>query len=208
MPDISEVVQRVAAQIPAAPDPVIEDIVKMTYLDFCQETRVLRRRTDSLTVGAGTEFVTLDNLSCGELVVSEIITLSVNGKQIEAADYERALQKNAVGRPGVPRYFDRVPGRQIRLYPTTDREITLDGECYMEPGELVYEIDDFLYRRFGQGFRHGVIYNLTSMKNKPWTDDRQSAESFQFYQVALKKAEDYGKQNDQHKARVTRYGGY
>lgn len=205
MATFESVVESITPFVPEAPNPAIRQAFFDAYFEFCKATRYWVGDLYPTKTEVGEPLFYLDNASPGHARIYDVSVLSVDGHPLEAGDFHRAQPLSK--RNQRPKYYNFRGQEAITLYPTPDREYTITGELILVPRNGTKIVDDDIYDNFGLGLRHGAIYTLTTMRNKPWSDPQQAAESLGHYTREMENARNLISGRDRKKIRVTSYGG-
>lgn len=206
MANIADFVPAVAALVPDAPNPAIKQQARDTFYEFCRQTRVWAGDIFPTDTTEGESTIFLSTVVPGNARVYEVLTLSRDRKPMEGGDFHRAQQLR-LRETGRPRLFDHLPNDQLKMYPTPDKAYTLTGEVVLVPRKTSDVVEQWIFDDFEFGIRHGIIYALTSMINKPWTSPEQAQQSLGHFTREMDHARARAENRHQSKDRVVKYGG-
>lgn len=205
MAKIDDMIGVVAPFVPEAPNPAIRQALFDSYFEFCKSTRCwIGELFPTMTEAEEPDFY-FDTTIPGHARVYDVHVLSIAGHSLEAGDFHRAQALS--NRSQRPKYYSFRGSNRATLFPTPDREYEVTGEVILVPRSGTDIIENDIYDNFELGIKHGAIYTLTSMRNKPWTDPQQAQDSVAHYAREMENARNLVSGRDRKKIRVTRYGG-
>lgn len=205
MASLTELVTKVVPYVPEAPNPAIKQAVFDAYFEFCKSTRFWVGSLYPTMTDIEEPELYLDLIIPGHARVYDILVLSIDGKALEAGDFHRAQALS--DRSQRPKYYSFRGGDTITLYPTPDKEYKVTGEVILVPRSGTDTMNQVIIDNFEMGIRHGAIYTLASMRNKPWTDPQQAQDSLGHFAREMENARNLVSGRDRKKIRITSYGG-
>lgn len=205
MASMDDMIPKVAPFVPEAPNPAIRQALFDSYFEFCKNTRYwIGELYPTMTEVEEPEFY-FDTTIPGHARVYDVHVLSIDNHPLEAGDFHRAQKLST--RSQRPKYYSFRGSNRATLFPTPDKAYEVTGEVILVPRSGTDVIEDQIFDNFEMGIRHGAIYTLVSMRNKPWTDPQQAQDSLGHYARDMENARNLVSGRDRKKIRVTSYGG-
>lgn len=163
---------RIAFRVDGCPDPVIEQAVLDTCIDFCIDSGALKQTLDQVLTTANAAEVDLDVPTSYRLV--RVHKLWIDGTEIgsphddqaNAWDFHDTAKAGAALIKGVPRRYVHVANETIRLYPIPDKVYTVSCRAALKPSRSATTVDDALFEDHMDAIVDGALARLLAMPER------------------------------------------
>lgn len=168
---IADMAARVLSNLPACPQPIAEDYLRLSAIDFCRSSMAWTEVLDPVSLTAAdfpymaspvTDSKIIKVLS---VVVNDLYPslpeTSIRWVEQHVDNWRTAL--------GAPANFIEMPRGVITVIPLPDTDTTLSITVALEPSDSASEIADTLYDEFRSVIVSGALYLLAMIPNMPWT---------------------------------------
>lgn len=173
----------VVPDVPGAPTPVIIHAIRNACIRFCEQSMILTRDHDPLTVIANIVDYDLEPPT-GYLVVKvakawlDNIPLDPLSPDIidDAAVYNR-LYSSYEASPSTPRRFLQKDERTISLWPMPDKKYAngLTMRVALKPTRASTTIEDVIFEDYAEVIASGALSRLMLAAEKPYTNEKMAA---------------------------------
>lgn len=192
----SDWVPEIAPDVPACPEPLIEDAVRESVIDFLQRTRWLsgvNAVAADVIGGAVVRAFASPLLAAGSQVL-EVQGAWLSGKRLEVWSPEEAeeqLGPTWATQTGEPRaiVMDRLDGYYVVPAPATTLTAALTMRTATAPLATATSCDDTVRNRWREAIRNGAIARLCAMPEKAWTNTGRAAIGAGMYGSAVASAQ-------------------
>ncbi len=176
---------KVAPFVPFCPDPVIEEYIIDVLRDFCHFTRLWDdNELTAIDIVDGTHTYTLSS-SSGDIVCVD--AAEIEDVPIRPVSMNELTKSYVYGRVWSHTYWRQLEATRstmyivgmtdnIRLVYTPSEDITggLAVWVSLKPLETATTVEDFLWNEFKDVITQGVVAVLLGIKNRPWSDLKES----------------------------------
>jgi len=175
----SELLDEVLPYLAADPsDPVTENAIKRTVIEFCAGSWIWKHLPDPLDVVAGESAYDLEPLSGSD--VASVIAAELDGvplapKDVAWLNKEIPRWRTVAARP---KYFTQVDTEQVILAALPDANITagLTLTLALQPSQAATSFPKWIFNQYLYVLAEGALAKLMMMPNKPWTDIQNGAD--------------------------------
>jgi hypothetical protein len=169
MKSVAEFMSRLIPLVPACPEPLAEQAITDSAIDFCERTTVLRVDADAFTTVAGTSLYDIDVPS--NHLLSRVIYVTVDGYPIhgEVTESLPALD-SYTGKP--TNYYIVRDDSEIllKLFPTPDDAYTVALNLAVRPTVGAAYLADDLYNYWVEAVVAGAAYRVKAIPGQPFSD--------------------------------------
>lgn len=159
-------------------DPVSENAIKRTVIDFCAATWIWKYLADPVSILANEAFYDIETQSGSD--VAMVMSLTFNNEVLtnQTPDW---LDKNSSGwrtRRETPRFYTQVDSEQVILAGVPDSNIPngLVATVALQPSQKSVGFPGWIYVQYVDTLVSGALSRLMLMPNKPWTDLQNGAD--------------------------------
>lgn len=166
MKNLSSFRPRVAARVPGCSDPLIDQAVLDTCIDFCERTLVVKRTLDSFLTVAGT--ASYDVPVGLQQSVAHIMRVWCGTSEL------RPLDEDGIATPygfvssvpgdqtpsGTPSYYNETDPGVLQLYPRPDGAHTINVRAAMRPLRTATQVEDQLFEDWVEAITDGALTRL------------------------------------------------
>ena len=169
----TDLVQDVLPHLAADPsDPVTENAIKRTVIEFCAGSWIWKMLQDPLSVRAGTNTYDLEPDTGTD--VSTVIAVELDGLPLKPRDI--AWLNAEIPRwktvSGSVKYFTQLDTETLILAPLPDVTMSngLTITLALQPNQKSTGFPSWIYSQFIYAIVDGAVARLMLMPNKGWTD--------------------------------------
>jgi hypothetical protein len=176
---LSEFRSRVAPLVPSCPDPLIDQAVLDSCIEFCERSLIVRLMLDEMTTTAGEFEIELDPPS--DQQVCMLMRAWVDGTEIAPAaedivgafGYTASVtgETNTGGRPIA---FYETQAGFIGLHPVPDDAYAVTARVATRPTRSATAVEQVLFDNWVEPIAHGALSRLYAMPGS-WFDAKLSA---------------------------------
>ena len=158
-------------KVPGCSEPLAEQALIASAIEFCSKARVHVHTTDAFTVAAGEYEVDIDDIPNGTYV-ADVLSLSVDGAKIDPKTPDELDQTDAewATNTGTVSSYHRTRGKTLRLVSIPDEDVELIVKVSLQPTRAATSLDDELFERYVEALAAGAIYRLKDTPGQPFTD--------------------------------------
>lgn len=169
----SEMLDEVLPSLSADPsDPVTENAIKRSVIDFCARSWVWRHLPDPLDVSAGEAAYDIE-LPAGSDVAA-LMNVAIDGFPLvnKSVDWLDASYPGWRTTTGTPQYYTQIDTEQLILacVPDTNGTGALSLTLSLQPSQSATSFPKWIFNQFLYTLVDGAMAKLLLMPNKPWTD--------------------------------------
>lgn len=197
----------VLAEVPMAPEPLVDFMLRKAAIDFCEETAVHSIQADAIDVLAGTAVYPLvppgviiapavTAVPDPELDVCMVKYAWLNNQPLPYVSQEILNQqsttywRNDTG--DKPTGFTQDDQDNLILYPNPTRDYTgtngLLLTLVVRPSLAATGVKDWIGKRYVQEISYGAVAMLTGMVGKPWSNPEAEQKYTVKFEAAKTKA--------------------
>lgn len=169
----TDLVQDVLPHLAADPsDPVTENAIKRTVIEFCAGSWIWKSFQDPVTVLPGVNTYDLEPETGTD--VSAVLAVELDGRPLNARDVpwlNRELPRwKTVA--GTIKYFTQIDTETLILAPLPDSQITnaLTITLALQPSQKATSLPSWIYNLYIYALVDGAVSRLMLMPNKGWSD--------------------------------------
>lgn len=212
---ISSLVPVVASIAPAAPDVLIERMLRDSARTFCHMSKVWRTELDPIVLTPEVdEYEAVLPAPAGgaasDTVIAEIITSWILNENAERTTLQRigySDMERVETIYGHSRYIIQTSDKKVRLVPPPAQADTLVLSVALAPSRAATALDDWLVSEFEEGITSGAVKELLAMPGTLWHNPQLSAYYAAKQSFSLQAAENRGDRSRSTTIRVVKYGG-
>ena len=165
----SEFFSRVIPMAPGCPEPLAEQAIVDSAIDFCEKTLALRYQSDALIAVNGQSVYDIEVPTYHTL--SRIISANIGDQELQAMPVEQLpIQSTQRAQPNRFYVTQGQFERQLNLFPTPDKTYTVNMTIAIRPAMGTGYLADDLYNYWFEAIVAGALYRLKSTPEQPYTD--------------------------------------
>lgn len=188
----SDLVNRLAANAPGAPQPVLVTHIRDAAIETCERTNAWRYKHATVTMTAGTSEYSFVPESGAE--VHTILTASINGRKLfvktleEIHDLYPKWPSTVSGERATPQYILQITqdSFHVALVPVNSTD-TIEMWVAEKPLDSATGMDETAMDDLETVIVHGALQSLLTMPETTWSDTELAA--YHAKQYAFKTAE-------------------
>lgn len=175
----SELLDEVLPYLAADPsDPVTENAIKRTVIEFCAGSWIWKHLPDPLDVVAGEATYDLEPLSGTDVttvLAAELDGVPLAPKDVPWLNREIPRWRTVQARP---KYFTQIDTEHVILAALPDANITagLTLTLALQPSQAATSFPKWIFNQYLYVLAEGALAKLMMMPNKPWTDIKNGAD--------------------------------
>lgn len=169
----ADLIDDVLPHLPADPsDPVTENAIKRTVIEFCAGSWIWRAFQDPVTVKAGVNTYDLEPDTGAD--VSTVLAAELDGLPLKPRDLPTLNAEIPRWRTvsGTIKYFTQLDTESLILAPLPDVTVTngLTITLALQPSQASTGFPGWIYSQYIYALVDGAVARLMTMPNKGWTD--------------------------------------
>lgn len=177
--EYSQLLPEVLPYLRADPsDPVTENAIKRTVIEFCSSTLVWKHTPDPINVVAGTSAYTI--AAPTDSVVAAVLSAQIDGQPIDpkSLDWLDSNVPRWRTQAATPEYFTQTEPQQLILAPLPSSTLAsgLTLTVGLQPSQSAVGFPQWIFDQFLYVLADGAISKLMLMSDKPWTDMQNGAD--------------------------------
>lgn len=191
----SDLVDEVLPHLAADPsDPVTENAIKRTVIEFCKDSWVWRYFPDPQNLIANLAEYDLEPPSGAD--ITAILDVQIENVPITPKSHDW-LNLNIPGwrtTPGTPKYYTQIDTAQIILAPPPAYNVTgaILMTAALQPSQKATGFPTWIANQYIYQIVDGAIGKLMLMGEKPWTDIANGANRRDRFEAAIANARNDG----------------
>lgn len=167
MTPLSAFRSRIAPRVQGCFDPIIDQAVLDTCIDFCERSLVVRRMLATFPTVAGTGTYT-PPVTAVTQSVTKFIRVWRDDVEIAPADEgyipgSGGFFAGPAASQAAPSFFGSTEPGSIALYPTPDKVYTINSRVALRPTRAATTVEDQLYEEWVEVIVAGALMRLMSM---------------------------------------------
>lgn len=166
--NLYNLVTRIQPYLRLCPDPVIYQQLRFVAHEFCMETGIWRKQLPSITSVANQEDYTLS-------LSEDAVIMRVRAVEVDEVPWDFS----EVSEDGATLTLDPAPG---------SAGLDIDVWTSILPRESCTDYPSWLLERWGRALRLGVMYELMSMQDEPWSKNQEAVKLERQYEREKAKA--------------------
>jgi hypothetical protein len=176
---LSRFLPRLLPYVVGCPEPLAQQALLDSAIDFCQRTSAVSVTLDPITVIKN--IPTYEIETPAQTSVGTVQKVWYEGKLVLPAAYEQAIE--IYDKPnGTPRFFfgqyvDEVYSLTLVPNPEKTSPNGLIVRAALTPTRTATQVHDLLFDRYVDAIVHGAIYQLCAIPDQPFTNLPQAAAS-------------------------------
>lgn len=173
----SELLGEVLPYLNADPsDPVAENVIKRTVIEFCARSWVWQHLTDQIDVVAGENTYDLEQPTGTDVVA--VISAALDAKPLLPKDILWLNKEMPCWQTTgtQPQYFTQVDTEQIILAGMPNSGYSLTLTLALQPSRSATSFPKWILNQYLYVLADGALSKLMMMPNKPWTDINNGAD--------------------------------
>ena len=190
----------VTPDIPGCPEATIKTAFAAVAADSCARTHIWREslETQSTVVDQAEYEVN------GSAVIESVLWILIDDREITHTD-SRLVDHNDLLRTGRPSKYWVVREKAIRLFYIPDDVYTLKGEIALKPSRTARGVEDWIYETWADTLVSGVLWRLTRVPNKEWTNPDIALMNKKLYEQGVTNARIRDMRNVQLQVKLRRF---
>ncbi len=169
MVSLDEFFPRIKPYVIGATDPLVEQAVLETCIDFCDYTNVITYRLDAVYTSENVQSYKLD-LPNNAVRLSRILTMAIDGKEIDGiVRVARGRYTTMKGKP-VSYFVNLTDETTVNFIPTPDQQYVIEVEVALTPSANATVVDDQLFYRYTRAIVSGAISRLCLIPEMPFSN--------------------------------------
>jgi hypothetical protein len=171
MKALSAFYSRILPHLPGCPEPVVDQMLLTSAIEFCEKSQVLRQNLDPFSTVADIGEYDLDSPSA-QLIISRVLGVTADGIPL-VGDMAESFPRYLPVDSGIPSsfYVDRTDSQFVlRLLPTPDDVYRLVTTVALRPAMTATQLEDDLYNRWVEPVVSGAIYRAMLLPDQPFTN--------------------------------------
>lgn len=171
MKALSTFYSRILPFLPGCSEPMVDQVLIDSAIDFCEKSLVLRQNLDTFNTVIGVSNYDLDPPSA-QHVISRVVSVAVDGKDISAGLAE-AIRNDLPTANSIPRgfYTDRTDNTfTLSLSPPPDKKYTVVVGVVLAPAITATQLDDDLYNTWSEPIVNGALARAMMVPDQPFTN--------------------------------------
>lgn len=175
----------VSVDVMGCPRAVMLDYIRRAAIEFCRETRILRKTLDPITIVAGTREYAIATPT-GTVMVTVIQDSGrIDGNYIAGPVDINTLTDTATG--PIDRWALTNDNRLV-VWPTPTDAGTFLLDATLKPSRAADTCDDILLEDWSEGIEALAKYRLLRMPNKSWSEPNAAQGFYATYRRERSKA--------------------
>lgn len=175
MKALSEFYSRITPYLPGVSDPLVNQVLVDSAIDFCELSLVLRENLDTFYTSIGKFEYDLDAPST-QHNISRVMGVAVDGNALSGVEYE-SLRNDLPTSKAVPKgfYTDRTGSTlTLRLTPPPDKVYPVVVNAVLRPARSATLLEDDLYNIWIDPIVTGAIAKAMQIPDQPFTNFAQA----------------------------------
>jgi hypothetical protein len=169
MKAVSEFFSRVIPMATGCPEPVAEQAIVDSAIDFCEKTLALRYQSDALFAVSGISTYDIEVPTYHAL--SRIIHAKIGDQELQAMPVEQLPTERDYSAQPVKFYVTQGQfERQLNLYPTPDASYTVNMTLAIRPLRGTGYLADDLFDYWLEPVVAGTLMRLKAIPDQPFSD--------------------------------------
>jgi hypothetical protein len=179
----------ILTDVPGCPQPLVDQMVINTAVDFCTRTRIWQAWNEPVAVAGTVSRYSLDQQSGGR--IQAILEAKLDGENLTSANFSQLSQwnqnwRNETGKPQF--YYLDDDENEIVLVPTPIATGALEALVSHVPPFTAARVPTVLYRRFAEGIAAGAKARLQAMPGVEWANPATAQYNISLYEDAVRSA--------------------
>ena len=177
MVNLSQFFPRLLPYVVGCPEPLAQQALLDSAIDFCNRTSVVSLELDPLTVVKNVDTYEIDTPD--QTSVATTLKVWYDGKIIDPVPYEQATGMYS-SMNGAPRYYfgsfvDEVYSLTLLPMPRDTLANSLRIRVALTPTRSATQVHSILYDRYADGIVAGAMAIICSIPDQPFTNTSQAA---------------------------------
>lgn len=170
MKPLSDFLPRLLVYTPACPEPLAEQALLDSAIDFCERSSAIRADADPITVVEGVVDYELYAPS-NEQSIARVLKVFLDGERIEAVMAEvSSPTPEDPARPSGYLVIEDDLGLTLRLNVIPDETYTLNVELALRPTKTAKKLDSRIHTRWMDAVVAGALSRLYAVPGQPFSD--------------------------------------
>jgi len=180
---IADFVKYVRTEVPGCPEPLIEDAVMRTCIDFCTRTELLSEIIELVTSATLPTYVVTP--SDADLYPARLRAALKNGLPLDKTDVASYALRSDRSDAGSPLAYFAPTRAQITFAPIPNAAETIELDLVLRPARDATDVPDVLYEEWVTAIAAGAKGLLLSMEGQPWANAALAAYHQNTYHTEL-----------------------
>ena len=171
MKPLSEFYPRILPYLPGCPEPMVDQVLLNSAIEFCEMSMTLRQNLDSFRTVVGKVEYDLDPPTKNH-DINRVMGVTVDGRELSPGLFE-AIRNDLPTAVAIPRgfYTDRTDNTfTLRLSPPPDKVYPVTVSVTLRPSRTAVLLDDDLYNIWVDPIVSGAIARAMQIPDQPFTD--------------------------------------
>ena len=171
MKPLSAFYPRILPYLPGCPEPMVDQVLLNSAIEFCEMSMTLRQNLDSFRTVVGKVEYDLDPPTKNH-DINRVMGVTVDGRELSPGLFE-AIRNDLPTAVAIPRgfYTDRTDNTfTLRLSPPPDKVYPVTVSVTLRPSRTAVLLDDDLYNIWVDPIVSGAIARAMQIPDQPFTD--------------------------------------
>jgi hypothetical protein len=171
MQPLSVFYSRILPYLPGCSEPLVNQVLVSSAIDFAESSLVLRQNLDSFKTVAGVTQYDLDPPTANH-DIDRVMSVAIDGRELSPGLYE-ATRNDMPTAQAKPRGFftDRTDNvLTLKLSPPPDSKYTVVVAVNLRPSMNATQLDDDLFNMWSDAVASGAIARAMQIPDQPFTN--------------------------------------
>lgn len=177
MKPLSAFYPRILPYLPGCPEPMVDQVLVNSAIEFCESSLTLRQNLDSFRTVVGKVEYDLDPPTKNH-DINRVMGVTVDGRELRPGLFE-AIRNDMPTATAIPRgfYTDRTDNTfTLRLSPPPDKVYPVIVSVTLRPARNAVLLDDDLYNIWIDPIVSGAIARAMQIPDQPFTNPGRAQE--------------------------------
>lgn len=195
-----KIIPLVAPDIPTCPDETLKEALAAVAQDFCARTHLWREDIEDQTTVIGQSSYEVTDCA----VIESVLWVLVDNQRMVHTD-ERLVNPEDLTRSGKPTHFWVEQDKNIRLFYTPDKALSLKVRVALKPSRTGKYIPEWIYQTWADALASGAVWRLAKVPGKDWSNPELAAMHKSMYEQAVTNARIRDFRNIEMQVRMRRF---
>lgn len=171
MKPLSVFYSRILPYLPGCSEPLVDQVLVSSAIDFAESSLVLRQNLDSFKTVAGVTQYDLDPPTANH-DIDRVMGVTLDGQELSPGMFE-AIRNDLPTAQAKPRgfYTDRTDNVfTLKLSPPPDGKYTVVVAVTLRPAMTATQLDDDLFNMWSEAVTAGAIARAMQIPDQPFTN--------------------------------------
>jgi len=177
MKPLSAFYPRILPYLPGCPEPLVDQVLLNSAIEFCEASLTLRQNLDSFRTVVGKVEYDLDPPTKNH-DINRVMGVTLDGRELRPGLFE-AIRNDMPTANAIPRgfYTDRTDNTfTLRLSPPPDKVYPVTVSVTLRPARNAVLLDDDLYNIWIDPIVSGAIARAMQIPDQPFTNPGRAQE--------------------------------